>query len=43
MPMNIYYITIITLGGIKKKKLKPKKKKMTKQSEQPSKWARGLK
>ena len=40
--MNINYITIITLGGIKKKNLKPKKK-MTKQSEQPSKRARGLK
>ena len=26
MPMNINYITIITLGGIKKKNLKPKKK-----------------
>ena len=33
MPMNINYITIITLGGIKKKNL----------SEQPSKRARGLK
>ena len=28
MPMNINYITIITLGGIKKKNLKPKKKKL---------------
>ena len=26
MPMNINYITIIALGGIKKKNLKPKKK-----------------
>ena len=26
MPMNINYITIITLGSIKKKNLKPKKK-----------------
>ena len=42
MPMNINYITIITLGGIKKKKPETKKK-MTKQSEQPSKRARGLK
>ena len=27
MPMNINYITIITLGGIKKKKPETKKKK----------------
>ena len=29
MPMNINYITIITLGGIKKKNLKPKKNDKT--------------
>ena len=41
MPMNKTYITIITLGGIKKKPETENKK--TKQSEQPSKRARGLK
>ena len=29
MPMNINYITIITLGSIKKKNLKPKKNDKT--------------